>query len=141
MAFGGRKVAAMSESEEAMQDIARTIRVALESADLSAFSDLLDPDVHWGAPNARRPACRNRDQVLTWYQRGKESGTRAHVSEVEVRGNRVLVGLRVSNRDVSNPGAETARWQVLTVRNGRVVDIVGFDDRDQAVTHAEVPVP
>jgi hypothetical protein len=28
------------------------------------------------------------------------------------------------------------RWQVLTVRGGRIVDIVGFDDRSEAVTRA-----
>ena len=76
----------MSEQQEAMEDIAQQVRIALEAADLSAFSDLLDPDVHWGAPDARRPSCKNRDQVLAWYQRGRESGVRARVSEVGVFG-------------------------------------------------------
>jgi hypothetical protein len=29
---------------------------------------------------------------------------------------------------------------VLTVRGGRIVDIVGFDDRADAVAHADAPV-
>jgi ketosteroid isomerase-like protein len=125
-----------------MDDMARTIREALESADLSAYGDLLDPDVHWGAPDARRPSCRNRDQVLAWYQRGQESGTRARVSEVTVMGSRLLVGLTVIRYDEGRGcDVEAARWQVLTVRNGRIVDIVGFDDRNEAVTRAAAPVP
>jgi len=50
----------MSEQQDTMQDIARQVRIALDGGDLSAFSDLLDPDVRWGAPDARQPSCRNR---------------------------------------------------------------------------------
>jgi ketosteroid isomerase-like protein len=127
------------ESRAAMEALAQQVRVALESADVAAFSHLLDPDVHWGAPDARRPSCRNRDQVLAWYERGRESGTRASVSEVVVLGDRIVVGLTVRNSQAANEGGGAAlRWQVLTVRGGRVVDIVGFDDRDEAVARADV---
>jgi ketosteroid isomerase-like protein len=127
------------ESRAAMEALAQQVRVALESADVAAFSHLLDPDVHWGAPDTRRPSCRNRDQVLAWYERGRESGTRASVSEVVVLGDRIVVGLTVRNSQAANEGGGAAlRWQVLTVRGGRVVDIVGFDDRDEAVARADV---
>jgi len=124
----------MSEDQNTMEGLARQVRVALEAADLSAFSDLLDPDVTWGAPDARRPACQNRDQVLRWYRRGKESGTEARVSEVAVFGDRILVEMTVRNTQAADErGGVALRWQVLTVRDGRVVDIVGFDDRTEAV--------
>ena len=29
------------------------------------------------------------------------------------------------------------RWQVNTVRDGRVIEIVGFDDHHEAITYAE----
>jgi ketosteroid isomerase-like protein len=129
----------MSEQREVMEAMAQQVRLALEAADLSAFSDLLDPDVHWGAPGARRPSCRNRDQVLAWYERGKESGTEAHVTEVVVLGDRLLVGLTVhGSQAASERGGAALRWQVLTVRGGRVIDIVGFDDRTDAVAHTGV---
>jgi ketosteroid isomerase-like protein len=128
-----------SERQEAMESLARQVRVALESADVSAFSDLLDPDVHWGAPDARRPTCQNRDQVLAWYERGRESGTRASVSEVVVFGDRILVGLTVRGTQAANErGGAALRWQVLTVGGGRVVDIVAFEDRNDAVARANV---
>jgi hypothetical protein len=124
---------------ESVEDVARQVRVALGSADLSAFSELLDPDVRWGAPGARKPSCRNRSQVLAWYQRGREAGTRADVIGVEVHGDRILVSLTVRGTpEASARGGATLRWQVLTVRGGRVVDIVGFDDRAEALTAAGV---
>jgi hypothetical protein len=123
----------------AMEALAQQVRIALESADVSAFSGLLDPDVRWGAPDARRPSCRNRDQVLAWYQRGRESGRRASVTEVVVFGDRIFVGLIVRDPpSAEEPGGAAPRWQVLTVRAGRVVDIVGFDDRQDAVDRADV---
>jgi ketosteroid isomerase-like protein len=133
--------AAMEEAameQAAMEALAQQVRVALESADLASFSHLLDPDVHWGAPDARRPSCRNRDQVLAWYERGRESGTRASVSEVVVFGDRILVGLTVRDTNEADEHRATLRWQVMTVRGGRVVDIVGFDDRADALARADV---
>jgi ketosteroid isomerase-like protein len=130
----------MSEQREALESIARQVGTALEAADLSAFSDLLDPDVHWGAPDDPSPSCQNRKQVLAWYERGRASGTRARVVEVVVGDDRILVGLTVvSNEAATDPGGEVDRWQVLTVRAGRIVDIVGFDDRNEAFSRAGLP--
>jgi ketosteroid isomerase-like protein len=130
----------MSEQRETMDALAQQVRVALEGSDLSAFRELLDPDVHWGAPGARHPSCQNRDQVLAWYRRGRESGVEARVSEVTVLEDRLLVSLAVRGSPAAEDrGGVSLRWQLLTVRGGRVVDIVGFDDRTDALTHAGVP--
>ncbi len=124
---------------EAMENLAMRYRNALEAADLTAFSDLLDPDVQWGAPDDPRPECRTREQVLAWYRRARASGARARVSEVVVLGDRVLVGLVVSRNQAAIRGGEAERWQVLTVRDGRVIEIVGFDKRSDALARAEHP--
>ena len=137
------------DQPDVMESLARQVGTALSSADLSAFSDLLDPDVRWGAPGARSPACKNRDQVLTWYRRGRDSGTRAEVTETVVHGDKILVGLRVRGPRAADapdgsvgsvgsvgPDGAVPRWQVLTVAGGRIVDIVGFDDRSEAVARA-----
>jgi hypothetical protein len=132
----------MSDQLESMESLARQVRTALSGADLSAYSHLLDPNVRWGPPDARVPSCRNRDQVLAWYRRGRESGTRAEVTETVVLGDRILVGLTVRGpRAADAPDGETQRWQVLTVSGGLIVDIVGFDDRSEAVARAGVPSP
>ncbi len=127
----------MPEQPEATERLAQLVGMALEAADLSAFTDLLDPDVHWGAPGDPSPACQNRDQVLSWYRRGRQAGVRARVTETAVLGDRILVGLKVTGgQAASEQGDENDRWQVLTVRGGRVVSIVGFDDRAEAAAHA-----
>jgi hypothetical protein len=53
-----------------MDEMAGQVRRAMASQDLAAFSELLDADVTWGAPGARNPSCKNRQQVLAWYQPG-----------------------------------------------------------------------
>jgi hypothetical protein len=128
----------MSELQADMATLAATVKVALEAADLTAYADLLDPDVTWGPPGQRVPTCRNRKQVLSWYQRGRDSGVRAEVGEVTVYGDRLLVGLMVEGPPADRQADPAERWQILTVRDGRVVDIVGFESRLEALVHAGV---
>ncbi len=101
--------------------IAPRVRHALDTADLDEFRALLSPDVHWGAPGDATPPCRNREQVLKWYAEGRARGVRATVTEVEVHGNALLVGVRLQD------GNE--RWQVMRVGPDGVNDIRGFEDR------------
>lgn len=131
----------MTEPQSHADDVAARVKVALESADLSAIADLLDPNVRWGAPDDDAPSCQNRNQVLAWYQRGRAAGTRATVTELVVRGDKILVGLKVVGRPAAEePGSETDRWQVLTIRDNHIVDIRGFDQRTEAAARAQVPV-
>jgi ketosteroid isomerase-like protein len=118
-------------------DLADRVATALGSADLDAFADLLAPDVQWGPVNDFVSGCHNRQEVLAWYRAGRDRGVRAQVTEVVAGADKLLVGLRV----VRNPGANGAdgsaeRWQVLTVRDGQVADIRGYDDRAEAATCA-----
>ena len=62
----------------------------------------------------------NRDEVLQWWQRGRDQGRRARITEVVEGGGKLLVGLKVSGLE---PDGEADRWQVLTVEAGRIVDI------------------
>jgi ketosteroid isomerase-like protein len=123
----------MTEEQSMAGEIEGRIKVALESADLTAIKDLLDPDVRWGAPDDEAPGCQNRRQVLAWYQRGRQAGVRAQVTELVTHGNKILVGLKVTGRPAADvPDGEAERWQVLTVAGERIVDIRGFDDREEA---------
>jgi hypothetical protein len=117
--------------EPSVEVLAERVKAALESAEPSAFADLLDPDVRWGAPDDAKPPCRNRGQVLRWYERGRAEGTRARVVGVETHGDKIVVELRVFH--VSEPASERERWQVMTCKGGRVVDIRGYDTRDEAL--------
>jgi ketosteroid isomerase-like protein len=119
-----------------MDEIAVLVRKALATEDLSAFTELLDPAVTWGAPGARNPSCKNRNQVLAWYQRGRDAGVRGSVYDVEVLGDRLLVTMSVRGTENANErGGAALRYQLLTVRSGKVVDIVGFDDKTEALSY------
>ena len=121
---------------EGMDEVAGLVRNALAAEDLSAFAELLDPGVTWGAPGARNPSCKSRAQVLAWYQRGRDAGVRGSVYEVEVLGDRLLVSMSVRGTDnASDRGGAALRFQVLTVRSGKVVEIVGFDDKTEALAY------
>lgn len=121
-----------------MDELAEAVREALAGRDVSAFADLLGPDVTWGAPGAPHPTCTNRTQVLTWYQRARESGIHGRATNVEVIGDRLLVSLVVRGTDDARERGGTAlRCQVLTARAGQSVDIVGFDDKADALSYAQ----
>jgi hypothetical protein len=119
-----------------MDEIAVLIRKALAAEDLSAFTELLDPAVTWGAPGARNPSCKTRNQVLAWYQRGRDSGVRGSVYDVEVLGDRLLVSMSVrGTENARERGGAALRFQVFAVRSGKVVDIVGFDNKTEALSY------
>jgi SnoaL-like domain len=104
--------------------IADEVRDALDHGDLDHLGALLSQDVHWGPPGSAKPPCRNRAQVLSWYAKGRAAGRRATVTEVEVHGNALLVGLRLAE------GHD--RWQVLRVGPDGINDIRGYEDRAEA---------
>jgi len=58
------------------------------------------------------------------------------VYDVEVLGDRLLVSMSVrGTENARERGGAVLRFQVLTVRNGKVVDIVGFDDKTEALSY------
>ena len=119
--------------EPAAAAIVDQVRAALESDDPSQFRELLHPDVRWGAPGDPSPSCQNREQVLTWYRRGREAGIRARVAAAAVRGDKILVALTVAgSRAGEAVGGESERWQVLTVRDGQIADIRACERRADA---------
>lgn len=121
--------------------LAGRVRSALESGDLDALKDLLDPGVRWGAPEGPGEFdCRNRDQVITWWDRARAAGARAAVTEVSAGSGTLLVGLEVTGTPgAQEAGGATRRWQVLTVRGGRIADIRGYDNRAAAAAQAGLP--
>jgi ketosteroid isomerase-like protein len=136
----GEREVEMDNGQRGPEQLATVVKVALESGDLETFRELLDPNVRWGAPDDPAPSCQNRDQVLAWYRRGRAAGVSASVFEVVVGQDALLIGLSVvGNAGAQEAGGSVERWQVLTVRDGRVVDIRGFEDRQGAAVRAGVP--
>jgi ketosteroid isomerase-like protein len=117
------------------------VKSALESGDLDAIRDLLDPGARWGAPEGPSDAdCHNRDQVIAWWASARAAGARAVVTEVTAGAGTLLVGLEVTGTPAAHEaGGAAERWQVLTVRDGRIADIRGFDNRAAAAARAGMP--
>lgn len=123
--------------EEIGHDLVERIKGAYVARDASAVAELLDPNVTWGTPGAGNPTCKNRNQVMTWYQRALESGVNGSACDVEVMGDRLLVSLTVRGTEGARERGGTAlRYQVLTVGDGLITDIVGFDTKDEALAYA-----
>ena len=121
--------------------LAERVRLALESGDLDAIRDLLEPGARWGAPGGPHDTdCKNRDQVLAWWASARAAGAHAVVMEVTAGAGTFLVGLEVTGTPAAREaGGVVERWQVLTLRGSRIADIRGFDDRAAAAGHAGVP--
>jgi ketosteroid isomerase-like protein len=118
-------------------DLVEAVRSAMADADLDAFLSLCADDVHWGAPGEPRAGCHNRAQVRSWYESAFGRGVRAEVAEVTEGPTGLLVGLTVSGSpSAEEHGGRAERWQALTIRDGRITDICGFDDRAQAARRA-----
>ena len=124
-------------TRDAERNIADRVKAALESGDLEAIGELLDPDVRWGPPDDPDGGCVNRDQVLDFWRLSRDAGARAAVTEVVEGADTLLVGLQVTGlAPAEDRRNETVRWQVLKLANGLVIDIRGFDDRESAAARA-----
>lgn len=122
-------------ADDTTQAVAQQVRAALAGADLDAFAALLDPAVTWGPPGDPTPPCRNREQVLAWYRHGRDEGRRAEVLDVTVHQDKILVAMTVTSPAPHSDDPPAQRWQVLTVADGRVSDIRGYD-REAAARNA-----
>lgn len=125
----------MTSDTDDMDQLAARIGRALQSADLDAYRELLDPQVSWGPPGDPSSGCHSSDEVLTWYRRARAKAVRATVTETVVSHDKILVGLRVfGDAEAVGASGEANRWQVLTIVDGKVREIRGFDDRREAAT-------
>jgi ketosteroid isomerase-like protein len=120
-----------------LESLAVRVRAALDAGDLSGIEELLTPDARWGPPEEPEVGCRSRAEVVAWWSEARDRGMSATVTEVVAGPDALLVGLRVTTPpSETDPGGTSERWQVLGVREGKVADIRGFDDRAVAAARA-----
>ena len=92
--------------------IADRVRSALSSADPAELAALLHPDARWGE------SCRNRDEVLAWYQGLLDQGVRLTVRDVRPDGD--LLHLTV---DLAGPDGDWTAHPVVRLDGDLVIDI------------------
>ena len=122
----------------------RTAYEAYVRGDRSALLDLVDPDLEWTYldPGLEEPApqvCRGRHEVEAALERQAERGLRSELEEVVGNGDRVMVAVRTPGVDAyrARP-ANDRNYDVLTLRDGRIVALRACRDRAEALELARV---
>lgn len=122
------------------QAVAERLRVAFEAKDLALLGPLLDPNVRWGGTEETEQTCHSRSDVLTWYGQVQAAGMDAKVTETVALDAAVVLALVLSG---PTPGPNAKRpgavFQVFHLAGGLVVDIRGFERREQAIAFGEQP--
>lgn len=112
---------------------------AFARGDLEAVTQVLDPQVRWhGADDPDdEGGCHNRDEALAFIRQSLADGVTARPLEFRDAGGQVVVLLQ---RDESPECDERPEphGEVVTVRNGRVVEMVVYPTVDEALQAAGV---
>jgi ketosteroid isomerase-like protein len=100
-------------------------REAIEHGDLTAFEDVLAPDIVW---LGRYPGeiCRNRDEVLAMLREAQEKGIQASPEIVLERVDLLVVDPHLDGRH-----------QVLVLRDGVISEVRAYLSREAAVAAVE----
>ena len=120
---------------QTMESLAAHVRYAMEAVDLDVMRELLAPNARWGAPEQDVSTCRNATEILAWYELARENGVRAEITEVKVVKDTIVVGLKILPNAHTKAKVNT-RWQVLSVHDGRIAEIRGYERRGEAMTFA-----
>jgi ketosteroid isomerase-like protein len=107
---------------------------------VDAVVDLLDPQVEWLAATPGPWDCHDREQVLETFRRQYEHGVRADFGEPIEAGDKVILDVRPYRRDeLGNKTDRQRLWQVLTMREGKIVRIQDCTDQATALQAAGLP--
>jgi ketosteroid isomerase-like protein len=108
---------------------------------VDAIVDLLDPQVEWIAAQPGPWDCHDREQVLETLRRQYDHGVRADFGEAVEVGDTVILDVRPYRRDEQgNKTDEQRLWQVLTMRQGKIVRIQDYTDQASALQAAGLPI-
>jgi hypothetical protein len=126
-----------------VDEVAESLRAALAGHDMPRLAGLLDPAVRWGGDEDTESTCHSRADVVRRYEGLHAAGVRAHVDEVVVHQQAIMLGTRVDWPDQDDPDEERPDqlFHVFRVRNGLVHDIRGYTDRQEADNAAATPAP
>jgi ketosteroid isomerase-like protein len=112
---------------------------AYANGDLEAMLGLVDSDLEWTNldPSLEDPqpeVCHGRHELESALERRAERGLRTEPEEIVGHGDRVMVVAKTPGVDAyrARP-ADDRNFSVLTVRDGRIVALRDYRDRDEAL--------
>ena len=118
------------------QVAAARLRAALEAGDLDGFGALLDDNVRWGGAEDTPETCHTRTEVLNRLRQQREAGVETQVLEVTPGHDGIVAGFHVKQPVRDGFAREFSVYQVLEVRNDRIVTISGHPSREEAAARA-----
>jgi ketosteroid isomerase-like protein/catechol 2,3-dioxygenase-like lactoylglutathione lyase family enzyme len=118
------------------QVAAARLRAALEAGDLDAFGALLDDNVRWGGQEDTPETCHTRAEVLNRLRQRREAGVEIQVLEVTPGHDGVVAGFHVKRPVRDGFAREHTVYQVLEVRDDRIVTITPYPSREEAAARA-----
>jgi ketosteroid isomerase-like protein len=117
-------------------ELARRGYEAALRGDVDALRDLLDPEVKWHAGDvAASTACHNRDEALAFMRKARRRRPLAELVELVDAGEKVVVIVRPQS---ASAGEAALSANVTTFRDGKVVEMVHYDDPSDALAAAGV---
>jgi len=103
---------------------------------VDAVVDLLDPHVEWIAVEPGRWDCHDREQVLDTFRHQYAHGVRADFGEPIEAGDKIVLDVRPYRHDEHGKQAGDRLWQVLTMRDAKIVRIQDYTDQATALQAA-----
>jgi ketosteroid isomerase-like protein len=127
------------------ENLIRRAYEAYARGDLTAMLAVVDPDLEWtyldpAFPNPDPHICHGRAQLADGLRRQARRGLKSHVEDVIGNADKVLVTVRTPGADQykARPTGDLD-YDVLTVRDGRVVALRACRDRAQALAVLGLP--
>jgi ketosteroid isomerase-like protein len=127
----------MQETVHDNADLVERVRNALSARDLDAFGTLLSDDVRWGADDLPG-RCRSRADVLATFGQLMGKGVQGVITELAAGADGILCGLAVTWPTPGDHPDDRHLFHVYLVRDGRIVEIRRYDDRESAAAAAGV---
>jgi ketosteroid isomerase-like protein len=125
--------------------IVREAFLAYDRGDFAHMMEFVDPDLQWtyfdpGLPDSPPQVCRGREELEKVLSRQATRGLRSELEEVVAAGDQVILVMRTPGLD-QHRGRQTAddrTYDVVTVREGRIVELHACRDHSEARTLAGI---
>jgi len=121
-------------------ELLRGAWAAFQRGDIDTATEVFDPEVRWygaGEPDAEG-ACHNREQARAFIRRSIEDGIDTELLDVRDAGEHRLV-LILHAHAPADSGEREPHGEVVTVRDGKVTEMVVYPTVADALTAAQLP--
>jgi ketosteroid isomerase-like protein len=106
--------------------------------DLSVLEGALDPEAKWRGVEDGPWICEDRKMILKVVQRNLNGGLVGRIEQTVEVGERIVVAFRPAQpRNDERPLDQGIAYVVVTMRDGRVIELKGCADRAAAMTYAQ----